>query len=35
MLLILAVDRVAATHNAHSTGIHRAELGVLGRTHNQ
>ena len=29
MLLILAVDRVAATHNVHSSGIHRAEWGVL------
>jgi hypothetical protein len=24
------VDRVAATHNVHSSGIRRAEWGVLG-----
>jgi hypothetical protein len=29
MLLILVVDRVAATHNVHSCGIHGAEWGVL------
>jgi hypothetical protein len=30
MLLILAADRVAATHDVHSSGIHRAEWGVFG-----
>jgi hypothetical protein len=35
MSLILVVDRIAATQNVHSSGIDRAEWGVLRSDHNQ